>query len=708
MDHLFDISHYDLTTPDGIIQSIEHHNEKEATAQVIIERVSPHFVGFDIPQELVSFNIKSVLAQLGIDGIGTNYEIDPASRSCRLDVKLIGINETGKALLKLLTPGKIIGKIFAADDRRRVRDPDYLLRMFSRSDKVGEPLLSLGGRFGNQNLILEKVDNRTVAFLPVKNGFVKYDEDIYGFINTLSIALEKGISLRSLLKLHQIWTPGKRSLKDNVLLLLKTAPLHIRTVFAKVIQEYLPQGFTHTSASILQPDTFASGDIYEFYGSSHSEITDLPLEFYTLEPYREYVFFSDRDQLQNCIENKQCIFNAFDTAPKPYSNETSIFIVKGTQLLNLKSSDWVVSDHIYDNYPHLSDESLQFKLVKDFITKQPSFPFLKAIEERAISSEGILLTRYFPSPVLKRILLSHQVLRKVKALYFEMPSNAYGIYFSQQDRAFLQDLVHFGLPVYWVDRATNKILKYVIKPNRESGLFVPIDKVAAYLNSTTFGVYGSNLRHTPFDRELKKLLKGLLKLKKTMHHPLLSNQRTISLVTGGGPGVMEAANKIATELDILSCANIVDFGQGDEIINEQSVNPYIEAKMSYRLRRIVERQAEFYLDFPIFLMGGIGTDFEYSLEELRRKVGCTTTTPVILFGKKQYWKAKITSRFQNNIKSGTIKGSEWISNCFYCVESSEAALKVYSDFFSGKLPIGSGGPVFDKGFGYVNKKLEYT
>ena len=44
------------------------------------------------------------------------------------------------------------------------------------------------------------------------------------------------------------------------------------------------------------------------------------------------------------------------------------------------------------------------------------------------------------------------------------------------------------------------------------------------------------------------------------------------------------------------------------------INPYIDAKVTYRLDRLVERQAEFHLDFPIFLMGGIGADFEYSLE----------------------------------------------------------------------------------------------
>ena len=79
---------------------------------------------------------------------------------------------------------------------------------------------------------------------------------------------------------------------------------------------------------------------------------------------------------------------------------------------------------------------------------------------------------------------------------------------------------------------------------------------------------------------------------------------------------MEIGNRVAKNLSILSCANIVDFRQKDQtIVNEQLQNSYIDAKMTYRIDKLVERQADFDLDFPIFLAGGIGTDFEYTLEE---------------------------------------------------------------------------------------------
>lgn len=693
-------SDYDLVTPDGVVTSINRLSDKTAEAIVFIENISPAFIGFQIDPGSVFFNIKSTLAQLGLDGVGLTYELNPQQRCAQIKVQLNAIGNVAIEMLKLLPVGAYLGKLFAADERRRVRNPDYLSRLFGRSDRWGRPLLSLGGLHGSGDLILDKVDGRTVAYLTLQNGRIIFNESIYGFLPTLAKALTTKLDTRNMIRLHQEWIPAApRNVEEGEILLLRTLPLHIRTVFGRVVQDLLAHGYQHTTASVLQPDTDASGDIYELYGNSKREVTDIPLEFYTLEPYREHVFFSDRDQLQSCLENPESLFKAFATAPGPETVRAAVFVVKGEQLLKLSAEDWITRETLFQEFPGPNQGSRQALMVERFIKQQPSYPFLKAIDDDQITSEGVLFVRHFPSPLMKRMLLSDQVQHCLKGIYFEHPSASHQDFFSAEDRALLHDLHKFAIPVFWIDKGSNQILQYTQKPDRDSGLFVPLHLVDTFLKSTVFGIYGSTLVSGSFETELRMLLEGLLAMRKEMHHPLLHDKVPLSLVTGGGPGAMEVGNRIARDLHILSCANIVDFRhQVVGILEEQKQNEYIDAKMTYRLDKLVERQAEFNLDFPILLKGGFGTDFEFALEQVRRKIGATPPHPILLFGEPSYWEEKITSCFQCNMRNGTIQGSEWLSNCFYCIQTAEQGLAIYRAFFQGTLPIGKHGPVYQEGF----------
>ena len=103
---------------DGTITNLTRINDKTAEAIVFIENISPLFVGFKIDPELVFFNVKSTLAQLGLDGVGVSYELDAKNRCAQVKVSLNALGQVAQAMLSRIQVGASIGKLFAADNRR--------------------------------------------------------------------------------------------------------------------------------------------------------------------------------------------------------------------------------------------------------------------------------------------------------------------------------------------------------------------------------------------------------------------------------------------------------------------------------------------------------------------------------------------------------------------------------------------------------------
>src|SRR4051812_1295303 len=91
--------HYDLVTPDGRIIDLYPIDNGRKLATVLIEEISPAFVGYQIDAHLTSFNLKSTLAQLGLHAIGREYEWDRTSGSVRVKVELQAIGNLSSAML---------------------------------------------------------------------------------------------------------------------------------------------------------------------------------------------------------------------------------------------------------------------------------------------------------------------------------------------------------------------------------------------------------------------------------------------------------------------------------------------------------------------------------------------------------------------------------------------------------------------------------
>jgi uncharacterized protein (TIGR00730 family) len=108
-----------------------------------------------------------------------------------------------------------------------------------------------------------------------------------------------------------------------------------------------------------------------------------------------------------------------------------------------------------------------------------------------------------------------------------------------------------------------------------------------------------------------------------------------AVITGGGPGIMEAANKGATEADGLSV------GCNIELPFEQGMNPYVRTAVNFRYffvrKTMFVKYAAGFLIFP----GGFGTMDELFEALTLIQTGKVRHFPVVLMG-RDYWDGMVT------------------------------------------------------------------
>ncbi len=119
------------------------------------------------------------------------------------------------------------------------------------------------------------------------------------------------------------------------------------------------------------------------------------------------------------------------------------------------------------------------------------------------------------------------------------------------------------------------------------------------------------------------------------------------IVTGGGPGIMEAANRGAFDAD---CKSI---GLNINIPKEQYPNSFITPGLCFKFNYFALRKIHFVMrsTAAVFFPGGFGTlDELFELLTLRQ-TGMKKVIPIILFG-REYWSRAIN--FQLLADSGLI------------------------------------------------------
>ena len=87
--------HHDLVTPDGAIIELSQLDEQRFHIKVVIENISPFFLGFSIEKERVFFNLKSTLAQLGVNAITKEFELSKEHRRGEVSLELVSLSPEG-------------------------------------------------------------------------------------------------------------------------------------------------------------------------------------------------------------------------------------------------------------------------------------------------------------------------------------------------------------------------------------------------------------------------------------------------------------------------------------------------------------------------------------------------------------------------------------------------------------------------------------
>lgn len=163
--------------------------------------------------------------------------------------------------------------------------------------------------------------------------------------------------------------------------------------------------------------------------------------------------------------------------------------------------------------------------------------------------------------------------------------------------------------------------------------------------------------------------------------PTERDQRILKYVvcTGGGPGIMEAANRGAAD------AGGVSLGLNITLPHEQQPNPYITPELCFQFHYFAIRKLHFLLRAAALVAfpGGFGT-FDELFEGLTlRQTGKMQSLPIILFGEK-FWRKCVN--FDYLVESGMISPEDL--HLFKFVDTPEEAVEAIIDYYERRIVYG--------------------
>ena len=144
------------------------------------------------------------------------------------------------------------------------------------------------------------------------------------------------------------------------------------------------------------------------------------------------------------------------------------------------------------------------------------------------------------------------------------------------------------------------------------------------------------------------------------------------IVTGGGPGIMEAANRGASE------AGQRTVGLNIVLPHEQAPNPYITPKLSFQFHYFAIRKMHFLMRAQALVCfpGGFGTMDELFEVLTLVQTGKVAPVPILLF-REAWWRRIIN--FEAMAEEGVISPDDL--KLFTFVETAEQACALIEEFY---------------------------
>lgn len=143
-----------------------------------------------------------------------------------------------------------------------------------------------------------------------------------------------------------------------------------------------------------------------------------------------------------------------------------------------------------------------------------------------------------------------------------------------------------------------------------------------------------------------------------------------AVITGGGPGVMEAANRGASEAGGLSV------GLGIELPHEQGMNPWVDLGVNFRYFFARKTMFVKYAQGFVVLPGGFGT-FDELFESLTLvQTQKVTEFPIVLLG-SDYWQGLLDWLSGPVLDAGTISAHDL--DLLHVVDDPAEAVRVVRD-----------------------------